>query len=325
MVFVIGALFAACGTDRASDSSDATTTTTTTTVASTTTTTPPTTTTSATTSATTTAASTTPTTSAQSFDDRPYDVFVPSSYNSATAAPLVILLHGYGVTGALQEILFRLQPQAEERGFLYVYPDASLNRIGDSSWNATDACCNDSDVDDTAYLNHIIDEVSATYNVDPTRIFLAGHSNGGFMAYRMACDHADRIAAIVSLAGATFLDAERCAPSEPVSILQIHGTDDGTIEYDGGFTPIGPYPSAAATVAAWATYNGCTDTNESLGAIDLGILLAGAETTRQAFTGCPVDGAVELWTMNDGPHIPLPTANFAADLVDWLFAHPKAQ
>ena len=255
---------------------------------------------------------------------RAYEVRVPKSFDGKTPLPLVIMAHGYGVTGALQEILFRLQPQAEERGFLYVYPDASLNRIGDSSWNATDACCNDSDVDDTAYLNHIIDEVSATYNVDPTRIFLAGHSNGGFMSYRMACDHADRIAAIVSLAGATFLDAEKCAPSEPVSILQIHGTDDGTIGYDGGFTPIGTYPSAAATVAAWATYNGCTDASESLGAIDLGILLAGDETTRQAFTGCPVDGAVELWTMNDGPHIPLPTANFAADLVDWFFAHPKA-
>lgn len=260
----------------------------------------------------------------QAFADRPYEVFVPSGYDAASAAPLVILLHGYGASGAIQELYFKLQPQAEARGFLYVHPDGTLNRLTSSSWSATDACCSDSGVDDSAYITSIIDQVSAEYNVDQARIYLVGHSNGGFMSYRMACDHADRVAAIVSLAGATFLDAAQCAPSEPVSILQIHGTDDGTIQYEGGSTPLGTYPSAETTVATWSTYNGCTSETESLGAIDLGSGLAGDETSKQAFTGCPVDGDVELWTMADGPHIPPLTENFAADIIDWLYAHPNA-
>ncbi len=250
---------------------------------------------------------------------------MPSGYNAATAAPLVILLHGFGASGVIQESYFKLQPQAEARGFLYVHPDGLKNILGLTSWNATNACCqNFATVDDAGYITFIIDQVSAAYNVDPTRIYLVGHSNGGFMSYRMACDHADRIAAIVSLAGATFEDATQCTPSEPVSVLQIHGTLDGTIEYEGGNTPTGRYPSAEQTVSTWSNYNGCTTTTESRGAIDLGLAIDGDETTKLAYTGCPVDGEVELWTMVDGPHIPPLTENYAADIIDWLYAHPKS-
>lgn len=259
----------------------------------------------------------------QTFADRPYEVNVPSGYDAATPAPLVILLHGYGASGALQELYFKLGPQAEARGFLYVHPDATLNRLGDPAWNATDACCRDDDVDDSGYIMHIIDEVSATYNVDQQRIFLVGHSNGGFMSYRMACEHADRIAAIVSLAGATFLDAADCAPSEPVSVLQIHGTDDGTIEYDGGSTPIGEYPAAKTTVVTWSEYNGCSNPSDVPENLDLDSS-SGAETQRFKWLDCPVDGAVELWTIEDGPHIPPLNADFAPTIIDWLFAHPNA-
>ena len=266
-----------------------------------------------------------PTTVAQSFPDRPYNVFVPSTYNAATAAPLVILLHGYGASGLIQELYFRLQPEAEARGFLYVHPDGTPNALGNLAWNATDACCQDVvTVDDSAYLTSIINEVSATYNVDQTRIFLVGHSNGGFMSYRMACDHADRIAAIVSLAGATFLDTAQCAPSEPVNVLQIHGTDDRTIQYDGGSTPLGTYPAAETTVSTWSAYNGCATGTESLGELDLAFNIDGVETTLEAFTGCPVDGAVELWTIEGGPHIPGLQPSFAADIIDWLYAHANA-
>ena len=269
-------------------------------------------------------ATTATTSETNAFADRPYNVFVPSGYNAATPAPLVILLHGYGVSGDIQELYLRLQPQAEARGFLYVHPDGTKNALDQRAWNATDACCEfTKSIDDSAYITSIIDQVSATYNVDQARVYLVGHSNGGFMSYRMACDHADRIAAIVSLAGATFLDASQCTPSEPVSVLQIHGTADGTIHYDGGSNPLGDYPSASETVSDWATYNGCTSTTKSLGAADLGAILDGDETTKEGFTGCPVDGDVELWTMADSSHIPQLTDNFAVDIIDWLYAHPK--
>ncbi len=143
---------------------------------------------------------------------------------------------------------------------LYVYPDGTENRIGRQFWNATEACCAgpvSDEVDDSAYLAAVIANVRSAYNVDPRRIFVMGHSNGGFMSYRMACDHADVVAAVASIAGATFADPDDCSPSEPVAALQVHGTDDGTIGYEGGENRGGTYPSATETVEMWAAYNGC--------------------------------------------------------------------
>jgi len=259
--------------------------------------------------------------------DRPYDVFVPASYKPSVPMPLVILLHGMGISGAQMESIFELQPVAEEQGFLYVHPDGTKNPDGEPFWNATDACCNkyDQPVDDSAYLEAIIEQVQATYNVDPKRIYLFGVSNGGFMSYRMACDHADKIAAIVSLAGATWLDAARCKPSHPVSVLEIHGTADEDVPFDGGQEYDGhPFPSAATTVADWATYNGCGPDRAPTGLrLDLGAALPGDETDVSRFDGCPAGGAVELWTVAGGTHVLQFTSAFTPSVVEFLFAHPK--
>ena len=256
---------------------------------------------------------------------RPFDVFAPSSYSPDTAMPLVVLLHGFGASGAIQEAYFQLQPLAEERGFLYVHPDGTINSIGRAFWNATDACCGfDSTVDDSAYLLALIDKVQDDFNVDPKRIYLVGHSNGGFMSYRMACDHADKIAAIASLAGATFLDESKCNPSEPVSVLQIHGTADGIIPYGGGSIFGNGHPSAPATVATWAGYDGCaTAGDEVSNALDLDANLAGAETSTLVYESCPSGVDVELWTIDGGAHIPARTAEMSIGIIDFLFAHPK--
>jgi polyhydroxybutyrate depolymerase len=225
------------------------------------------------------------------------------------------------------ESIFELQPVAEEWGFLYVHPDGTRNPDGDPFWNATDACCNayDQPVDDSAYLEAIIERVRATYNVDPTRIYLFGVSNGGFMAYRMACDHADKIAAIASFASATFLDSTSCRPSQPVSVLQIHGTADEIVPYDGGELIAGrPFPSAAATVADWATYNGCGPSRAPTRLrLDLDAGLPGDDTDVSRFDGCPPGGAVELWTVVGGTHILPFTSDFTPRVVEFLFAHPK--
>jgi polyhydroxybutyrate depolymerase len=258
--------------------------------------------------------------------DRPYDVFVPSTYSSATAAPLVILLHGYTATGAAQEAYFRLQPSAEERGFLFVHPDGTKDAIGNGFWNATNACCDllGTGVDDVAYLSAIIDQVQEKYNVDQKRIYLVGHSNGGFMSYRMACERADKIAAIVSVAGATFADAAACKPSQPVSVLQIHGTADETISYVGGEIRGNAFPSAQGTVAEWATYDGCSPTpTASPTTLDLERNLDAAETSVSAYSGCRSGSAVELWTVNVGAHLPAISESFAPNIIDFLYAHPK--
>lgn len=258
--------------------------------------------------------------------DRPFEVFAPSGYDGSVAVPLVISLHGYSATGAYQELFLPLQPLAEERGFLLVHPDGTINELGNEYWNATDACCGmgTSTVDDSGYLAAVIGDVQAAYNVDPKRIFVVGFSNGGFMSYRMACDHADTIAAIVSISGASFLDPAACAPSQPVNVLEIHGTDDDTIGYHGGTFLGGDFPGAEQSVRDWATYNGCTGT--AIGAAtshDLDATIDGAESVVTAFDGCPPGGTAELWTITGGTHIPELSANFTSDVIDFLLAHPK--
>jgi polyhydroxybutyrate depolymerase len=259
--------------------------------------------------------------------DRPYDVFVPTGYDAATPTPLVLLLHGRGVDGDIQEAYFKFEPLAESRGFLYVHPDGTVDADGAQYWNATDACCSSgSDVpDDAAYLIAIIEQVSAEHNVDPKAIFLAGHSNGGFMSYRMACQHADTIAGIASLAGATFADTADCTPSEPVSVLQVHGTGDESIVYGGGSIDGVDYPGALQTVESWVAYNGCDTTPTiTVDALDLDGGIDGAESDVEAFARCEQGSEVELWTIDGGSHIPGVTADFSEGVVDFLLAHPKS-
>ncbi len=262
----------------------------------------------------------------ESAGDRRFDVFVPSGYDAATPTPLILLLHGYTGSGDSQEAYFNFEPLAESRGFLYVHPDGTVDARGEQFWNATDACCSfGSDaIDDEAYLLSVIEQVSADYNVDPKAVFLAGHSNGGFMSYRMACRHADTIAGIASLAGATFADTDDCAPSEPVSVLQVHGTSDDTILFEGGSIIGVQYPGAQETVDSWVAYNGCDTTPTSTpDALDLDGSIDGAESDIDALGGCEQNTAVELWTIDGGVHVPPVTADFSASVVDFLLAHPK--
>ncbi|MEI7617790.1 MAG: alpha/beta fold hydrolase [Actinomycetota bacterium] len=258
---------------------------------------------------------------------RPFDVFVPSTYNGTKAVPLVVLLHGYGASGAIQEAYFQIQPIAESHGFLYVHADGTKNATGSQFWNATDACCGGpaATVDDSAYITSIIESVQKNYKVDPKRIYVMGHSNGGFMSYRMACDHADKIAAIASLAGATFSDISKCAPSEPVSVLEIHGTGDQTIKYAGDQIQGRGYPGAQTTTATWAGYDGCAATSTtSPTKVDLEPGIDGAESSIAAFDGCPTGLGVELWSIEGGQHIPSVSPAFIGAIIDFLLAHPKA-
>ncbi|MHC5113568.1 MAG: PHB depolymerase family esterase [Planctomycetota bacterium] len=255
----------------------------------------------------------------------PVPIHVPPSYDPDTPIPLVFLLHGYTNSGPEVEAWFQLTPLANEFGFLLLYPTGTSDILG-PFWNATDACCGFGSPDDSGYLRDLIEAVQAEYNVDPRRIHFAGHSNGGFMSYRMACDHADLVASIASLAGATFQNTALCTPSEPVHVLQIHGTNDGVIDYNGGCIPLGGcYPSAPVTTTTWATYNACSLTPDtSAPPIDIDAAIAGAETTITRYeSGCDAGGSAELWTIPGGPHSPPFAVDATRKIVEFLFAHPK--
>lgn len=262
--------------------------------------------------------------------DRPVTVRVPPSYDKTRPAPLLIVLHGYTGSGSGQEAYFGLQHEAERRGFVTAYPDGTKDGRGDRFWNATDACCNfdRSDIDDVGYLDGLITAIEAAVTVDPRRIYVAGHSNGGFMSYRFACTHADRVAAIVSLAGATFATSPDCRPSAPVGVLQIHGTADDTIAFTGGSIEGNAYPGAEESATTWARYDGCAAAESSVDQrvdIDADLNDAGqpAETTVKRWTGCKPGGAVELWTIPGGSHVPAISNAFGVALLDFLEAHPK--
>lgn len=251
------------------------------------------------------------------------DVTVPSSYDPGEPLPLVLVLHGLGSTGGEIREYLGVDRIAEERGFLVVHPDGSVDGRGNRFWDATDACCNfiGDPTGDADRLARLIADVSAEYAVDPDRVHVVGHSNGGFMAYRLACEHADLVASVASVSGATFADPAECTPTEPVSVLQVHGDADPIIRYDGGTFP-GRYPGAVDTVTTWAGYAGCEPTPVDGEARDLDGTTAGAESPVTVFSGCPAGVSVELWSLPGTGHLPPVSAGFPVDVVDWLLEHP---
>jgi len=272
---------------------------------------------------------------------RPYVLKVPSAYAADAGVstddagrvvspplPLVILLHGYSANSDVESIYFGTLPVAEERKWLVALPEGTPDSQGKQFWNATDACC-DVDgmgIDDVAYLNAIMDDVASKYNLDKKRVFLTGHSNGGFMSYRMACESSGRVAAIWSLAGAMWLDTSKCKPTENVSIAEIHGDADESVNYDGGISTDlkKEYPSAHVTVQDWATLDKCTGSLKAGDPADLVPSTDGAETKVERYEGCPAGTSVELWTVQGGPHSPFFDATkFSNATFDFFAAHPK--
>jgi polyhydroxybutyrate depolymerase len=251
--------------------------------------------------------------------DRPAAVHVPDNVDESDLWPLVILLHGYTASGFIQNAYLGISGHVTDRGFILVIPEGTIDAAGNAFWNATYACCNfyGSTVDDEGYLSGLIDEAIEKLPVDANRVSLFGHSNGGFMSYRMACTHADQIAAIADIAGATYKNSGVCNPSEAVSVLHIHGTADPTIPYDGSQY----YPSAQDTVDQWIDKNGCDpDSGIDGDPISYDKWVPGAETQITSWSGCDQGTEVALWKMVESGHIPSFDNNFIPDVLDFLLS-----
>ena len=252
--------------------------------------------------------------------ERPAVVVPPPDYSWETHGllPVIVLLHGYGANSGLQELIFQLQLRTDE-GYIVILPEGTKNPEGLQFWNATEVCCDfyGSGVDDVGYLLSLLDEVEAHFPVDSDRLLFTGHSNGGYMSHRMACEAADRVAGIASLAGATFDTAAECQPSEPVSMLQMHGDLDASVLYEGGTG----YPGAVELTERWAGYNGCGDavSDPNRNYVDS---LSGDDTEVLRYEGC--EGVTtELWTHVGTAHLPLFNDAWRADLVTWLLAQGR--
>jgi polyhydroxybutyrate depolymerase len=251
---------------------------------------------------------------------------LPSGYDAENPAPLVVLIHGYTSSGARQDALMKISAQADSYGFLFVAPDGTREASGEKHpfWNATDACCDfqGSGVDDSAYLLSVIDEVKKHYSVDANRVYLIGHSNGGFMCHRMAQDHPDTIAAVASMNGAAPNKLKGTKPRRPVNILHIHGTKDRLNAYEGGDIRGVPYPGPVEGLEKWAEFLGGSKEVTTLSKrLNLDTNLEGNETTITQY----MDGSLELWTINGGGHVPAFPEDFAVLVIEWLMAHPKTE
>ena len=253
---------------------------------------------------------------------RPATVVLPAGTAKAPR-PLVLVLHGFGSSGEAIEQYLDWGAAASKRGVVLAFPNGTV-AAGNSFWNATDNCCDftGSSVDDSAYLASLVDEIAARTPIDRSRVYAIGHSNGGFMAYRLGCDHADVFAAIVALAGATFADKAKCAPTRPVSVLSINGTADYIVNMKGG-PSFDPYPSTATSLRYWASYDGC-DAKASLRRTGtLGILTSGKTTVTFSYRPCPAGVNVDLWRMTGAAHTPGFTKAFGPDVLGWLLRHHR--
>ncbi len=191
-------------------------------------------------------------------------VHVPPAYDPEKPTAIILCFHG-GASNPRQQIKdCGLNAKADEAGFVVVYPDGSGRVPAFRTWNAGNCCgyAQQKEVDEIAFVTALLDELEDRANIDPHRIYATGISNGGMLAYHLASEMSDRIAAIASIAGP--MGFEKCHPRRPVPILHFHGTKDEFVSIEGGpgsrSVSGTDFYSVDHTLNAWVTANGCSST-----------------------------------------------------------------
>ncbi len=163
---------------------------------------------------------------------RTYYLYAPTDVNKDSKLPLVLGFHGRTADAQFFRSQSMIDSFIPTEKFIAILINGSVDQW--SSWNAGNCCLpsTQNNIDDVGLVSTIIDQTIATNNIDQTKIWAVGHSNGGMMAYRLACDLSEKITAIAVVTGA--LMDPTCSPTKPVSILHIHGNLDPTILFHGG-------------------------------------------------------------------------------------------
>ena len=248
---------------------------------------------------------------------------LPGGHNISHKLPLVVALHGYTGSGSGVSNFFDLIDSVHENGHLLLRPDGTISITGQRFWNATDACCNiwGQDVDDVSWLTALINEAITYHGADPEGIVLVGHSNGGFMGHRMACERGYMIRSVISLAGATHYDFNDCPNTGYPNVLQIHGTLDSVISYDGGSILGNNYPSASQTVFSWANRSGCDLSYTTVNQLDLISPSGENDTIEYEHLNCSFGNRVSLWEIPNGSHSPQIWSSsdddFSSTILNW--------
>ncbi len=225
---------------------------------------------------------------------REYRVYIPAAYDGTTPVPLVFNLHGYGSNNVEQEQYGDFRSIADTANFIIVHPMGLIDLFGSTHWNAFGT----SEVDDVGFLSSLIDTIYAAYNIDGNRIYSTGMSNGGFMSHKLACLLSGRIAAVASVTGSiTVTEIEECITNHPMPVMQIHGTADETVPYEGNviFMPV------EDVVAHWVSFNECTNEPITTELPDVDPT-DGCTVTHYLYEDGLLGSTVEFYKVTDGGH-----------------------
>lgn len=225
---------------------------------------------------------------------RTYILYVPASYSAATPAPLILNFHGYTSNATEQMFYGDFRDIADTAGFLLVHPQGTLDANNEPYWNSGWGGA----VDDIGFTAALIDSLSAQYSIIQSRVYSTGMSNGGFMSYTLACSLSSRIAAIASVTGSmNFGQNLTCNPEHPMPVMQIHGTSDPVVPYNGS----GTISSIANAVAYWVNTNVCDLTPVQTEVPNIN-LVDGCTATHFVYENGNNGVEVELFRINLGAH-----------------------
>lgn len=258
-------------------------------------------------------------------DGRMVLVVWPQRLDPSLPAPVLIVLHGYGGEGAWVADHFGLDVAATDAGMVTIVPQGTRDPRGRTFWNAARACCDffGAGVDDVGFVEGLVDAVGMRLrdrvSLDRRRAYLFGLSNGGFLAYRIACTRPGTFAAIANVAGAMDVGGDACPSPAPIGVLHVHGTDDETIAETGGELATVRYTGAKETVQVWLDVARC-GAWETSPRWDLEPTVAGAETLARKAT-CNGGVQVAWWQIDGGAHVPEVSVEFARGVTAFLLEH----
>jgi polyhydroxybutyrate depolymerase len=193
---------------------------------------------------------------------RSYLLHAPRGLDPDQPTPVVLALHGATMNGPLMAWYTGLNDLADRTGFLTVYPNGT-GAGQELYWNAGDCCGPPARerVDDVAFLRAVLDDLASVRRIDPRRVFATGISNGAMMAYRLASELSDRVAAVAPVAGT--MATETCSPARPIPVIHFHGTLDEYVPFGGGRgakSITGVYHrSVEHSLRCWVRANGCRE------------------------------------------------------------------
>jgi polyhydroxybutyrate depolymerase len=162
---------------------------------------------------------------------REYDLYVPSIYDGSQSVPIVFNLHGYTSNKEEQTVYGDFRGIADTANFIIVHPNGTFDTSNERWWNAFGIF---GGPDDLGFLVALLSEIDQNYNLDLDRVYSTGMSNGGFMSFELACEASSVFTAVASVTGSMALNKpNNCGAVEPVPAMQIHGTNDLVVPYNG--------------------------------------------------------------------------------------------